>query len=96
MSLHARIMNIAERDRGLQDHPDLCYGLGHRDARHAAAEIAAEGDALVEELVNALARLCRNFPTDSDMLDAEWSRSQIAEACDAYDAASAALAKARP
>ena len=45
MSYHQRIMNIPAYD----DAP-FEYKEGHRDARHAAAEIASEADAEVERL----------------------------------------------
>lgn len=52
-TLSARIVNIPERndpDRGGTDF----YCFGHRDARHAAAELAAEADAIRDELVAVL------------------------------------------
>ena len=30
------------------------YSIGHREARHAAAEIASEGDALIAEMLEVL------------------------------------------
>ena len=45
-------------------------------------------------LAKALTRLCRVFPTDGDMAEAGWAASEIRAACDAYDAARAALAAA--
>jgi hypothetical protein len=44
---HARIMNIPCEKRGL-------YAQGHRDARHAAAEIALEAEAEAERLTAEL------------------------------------------
>ena len=55
--LHAKIMNLQCNE------PDLnrtsvapAYRLGHRDARHAAAELAATIDNRIEALEAALAR----------------------------------------
>jgi hypothetical protein len=45
-------------------------------------------------LVEALTRLCTQFPTDSDMANAGWESTAINEACSAYDAARAAIARA--
>jgi hypothetical protein len=62
---------------------------GEREA--AATEIEALR-ASRDELVQALTRLCTQFPTDTDMEAAGWESSAISEACNAYDAARAALA----
>ena len=55
--LHAKIMNLECNE------PDLnrtsvapAYRLGHRDARHAAAELAAAHQARIEALTAALAK----------------------------------------
>ena len=50
--------------------------------------------AAAPELLEALARLMRTFPTDSDMTEAGWGAKEIDEACAAHDAARAAFAKA--
>lgn len=58
-------------------------------------DLGHENDAeLVVELVAALLRLCKSFPTDTDMLAAGWEPLEIEEACAAYDVARAALSKA--
>lgn len=44
---HARIMNIPANGKEMDS---TAYRLGHRDARHAAAEIALEAEAEVERL----------------------------------------------
>lgn len=50
MTLHNQIMNIPTV---IGTYNDLfCYKLGHRDARHAAAELALKYDALIEDLEN--------------------------------------------
>lgn len=61
MSLHNEIMNIptgmrqemAAVDTG---NPILVYRMGHRDARHAAAELSLKYEALIERLLDALER----------------------------------------
>ena len=50
--------------------------------------------AAAPELLEALAELMRNFPTDFDMTEAGWDRSDIDKACSAHDKARAAYAKA--
>jgi rubrerythrin len=65
LSCHGRIMNIRTKDFPIPDlekayeyYPEvtkapevkLAYQYGHRDARHAAAEIALEADRRIEEL----------------------------------------------
>jgi len=47
------------------------------------------------DLIAALERLMRSYPTDHDMYAAGWNQSQVDEACNAYDAARAALAEAK-
>lgn len=58
-TFHARMMNIPvpghfntteDQSAGLR----ITYKLGHRDARHAAAEIASEADAEIRRLVRAV------------------------------------------
>lgn len=48
MNLHGKIMNLQAQD---STHD---YLRGHRDARHAAAELAAEADGLMDDLLAAL------------------------------------------
>ncbi len=47
MSYHGRIMNIRD---GTDGAASIEYKRGHRDARHAAAEIALEADARIAEI----------------------------------------------
>lgn len=54
--LHSEIMRIQVLPE-IEDYPTgtrIIYKTGHRDARHAAAELANEQDALVERLAGAL------------------------------------------
>lgn len=61
-NFHQRIMNI-QSTSGVSLSPT--YREGHRDARHAAAEIASEADALIElleaEASDANSRAEKNF-----------------------------------
>lgn len=45
---------------------------------------------------DALAKLCRHFPTDTDMLAAGWDAADVDAACAAYDEALAVLDAAAP
>lgn len=60
MSLHNEIMNIqikatdGGRNSEMGDHGEKCYKIGHRDARHAAAELSLKYEALIERLLDAL------------------------------------------
>jgi hypothetical protein len=62
MSYHARMMNIRKGQFGNRPH----YQEGHRDARHAAAEIALEADAEIERLRAVLGELHRRLGMNSD------------------------------
>ena len=57
MSYHDKIMSIpvsvTMSEIGLREHM-VMYKKGHKDARHAAAEIAVQADARIEELEIAL------------------------------------------
>ncbi len=56
MSLHDQIMNLPAPDYSvLLAMPDYAAKIGHRDARHAAAELALKADAQIERLRHALA-----------------------------------------
>ena len=57
MNLHKQIMNLPLiRVDGGEDHP-IEYKFGHRDARHAAAELALTADAEIERLRTALCEI---------------------------------------
>lgn len=64
-SLHDRIVNIPineECESGFIGSWQRGYRQGHRDARHAAAELALEADAVRDELVKALRLLVDLLP----------------------------------
>jgi hypothetical protein len=48
MSYHSRMMNLPPDKEPVNG--SSAYRLGHRDARHAAAEIANEADAEIDQL----------------------------------------------
>lgn len=60
MNLHNEIMNIQcdSNDECTykygQEHHHTSYKLGHRDARHAAAELSLKAEARIEELRDIL------------------------------------------
>ena len=53
MNLHNEIMNLpcepSQRDI-MNDREITAHKIGHRDARHAAAELAIKSDSLIEEM----------------------------------------------
>lgn len=62
MNLHNEIMNIAVDEKELQSRfyeekwEMVAYKLGHRDARHAAAELSLKAEAQIEELEAVLGK----------------------------------------
>lgn len=68
---------------------------GRRDDA-GCAELRANARlmAAAPTLAKALTKLMQHFPTDGDMHEAGWTMDEINAACDAHDAARAALAKA--
>ena len=61
MHLHSAIMNIRVDEQNLfykyGNESLYAYKEGHRDARHAAAELSLKADARIEELKAAISRL---------------------------------------
>jgi hypothetical protein len=57
MSLHRQIMNLPDNVDAGAESDAFCrgYKYGHRDARHAAAELTLSADAEIERLRDALA-----------------------------------------
>lgn len=64
------------------------------DYAKEAAQVLRQQAALQRELLEALQRMCKSFPTDADMVEAGWDPPEVSEACSAYDAARAAISKA--
>ena len=54
MNLHNEIMNLVPPQRRelitTSGQGEIAYKFGHRDARHAAAELAIKSDSLIEEM----------------------------------------------
>ena len=84
MNLHAQIMNLPDQCDPAGDSDPFCRGYkhGHRDARHAAAELALSADAINAELLAALNATL------------SFCRPQTGHEMDSYHAARAAVAKA--
>ena len=57
MSLHDKIMNIPDGNLPTGSNQKIMYKMGHRDARHAAAEMAIELDERCEQLREAVRAL---------------------------------------
>ena len=84
MNLHNEIMNIPVPKSVIHnlEHPDCkdmfsahSYKIGHRDARHAAAELSLKAEARIEELEEALKGLLNEAHTATKPLHthSEWS-----------------------
>lgn len=91
MNLHGRIMNLPAS--GEPAGGSMAYKLGHRDARHAAAEMAKEADALIAELTEALAVFV-DFPADTFLGEEDGPFTLTARLSDMRQAR-AALTKAK-
>lgn len=51
INLHGQIMNLPHPPMArVEQNPSIAYKMGHRDARHAAAELALKADACIEAL----------------------------------------------
>ena len=72
MNLHNEIMNIPADPAEFDFHFShaIAFKIGHREARHAAAELALKKDALIEKLLDALDS--RNAHEYSDAFRAEY------------------------
>jgi hypothetical protein len=86
-SLHGKIINLAKQlDEAAKVDPSYCkgYALGHRDARHAAAELASEYEASHDALVAQLVALLIEAPIffapqyDFEGRKSEWVKSMNA------------------
>ena len=69
MDLHGQIMNLPTPDyAGLLATPDYAAKIGHRDARHAAAELAIKADACIKALREIIESCERNQAAVSTFL----------------------------
>jgi galactose-1-phosphate uridylyltransferase len=68
MNLHGQIMNLPVVPKNMDAEPNqrLAYKLGHRDARHAAAELALTADDQIRKLREALEWIARVNATDHE------------------------------
>lgn len=75
MNLHSEIMNIPCDVSKVNSDRQLVFKLGHRDARHAAAELSLKAEARIEELEEVLKGLLNEAHTASKPLHShsEWS-----------------------
>jgi hypothetical protein len=87
MSYHGRMMNLQpDPDFQYSDAYGVDYRTGHRDARHAAAEIANEADVEIERLRWLIAemlpfvKLCRTAYRAGPRSDIEATDALIAKA----------------
>lgn len=62
---HNRIMNLQPRNDIRAPTPAMMYKLGHKDARHAAAEIAIEAEREIKRLHELLEKSHSVPKTDS-------------------------------
>ncbi len=65
-NFHSRIMNIPHDEKHTKSgYLPLGYKTGHKDARHAAAEIASEADVKIEALellIEKYGKIVRDTP----------------------------------
>jgi len=88
MHAYARA-HLAEREREVEALRAEVEMLTKRDAEWN--QTAGEEVARAERLAGALQRLVNSFPEECVLLDAGWDAAEVDEACEAYDAAHAAL-----
>jgi len=80
MTLHDKIMRMPHgtNEAVYSERSDwLAYKTGHRDARHAAAELAIAQDALVAQLVEALERISMYRAFNGDDWPAQQARAAL-------------------
>ncbi|MBV60945.1 MAG: hypothetical protein CMH65_06550 [Nevskiales bacterium] len=84
MDLHGKIMNIPANVPKDYDQGDyrLAYQTGHRDARHAAAELAMAADACIRalRLLDERLRECSNDPISAAEAYDSYYRAEVVDA----------------
>lgn len=67
MNLHAEIMNIpSDRCMDFKDaNHAVTYKIGHKDARHAAAELALKQDVVIDDFYKVCRRALLNIYGDT-------------------------------
>lgn len=68
MNLHGRIMNIPAPELENDPAANSAFKRGHRDARHAAAEMAVKADARIDELESFI-RACLDCTSADEVHD---------------------------
>jgi hypothetical protein len=89
MSYHDQIMNLSCGDinhyNSFQER--ICYKTGHKEARHAAAELALKADTKIEMLTKALDDMTQHYISLIQSGDAgNWDPMQEAEVIQAMNA----------
>lgn len=89
MDLHSEIMNIEAKI--VHDGPEgvgnvhsnrfMAYKEGHRDARHAAAELSLKSNARIEELEDMLSRLVKENDLAMPNENYQWMYSPMRVEC---------------
>ncbi len=83
MKLHAEIMNLqAKPPKVNSTNYELAFKEGHRDARHASAELAIKADQLAE-VVKAVMEWRVDIPSRGDLRDCDKSREALKALADA-------------
>lgn len=83
MDFHNEIMNISVKHETIScevGNP-RDYKLGHRDARHAAAELALKADARIKELEDILSRLVKENDLAMPNENYQWMYSPMRVEC---------------
>ena len=90
MNLHNEVMNIPVPKSVIHnlEHPDCkdmfsahSYKIGHRDARHAAAELSLKAEARIEELEDMLSRLVKENDLAMPNENYQWLYSPMRVEC---------------
>lgn len=85
MNLHSDIMNIQIDEEDLKANLPkasfAAYKVGHRDARHAAAELSLKAEARIEELEDMLSRLVKENDLAMPNENYQWIYSPMRLEC---------------
>ena len=87
MNFHERMMNIQVDQEEINACTDnqsesIAYKLGHRDARHAAAEIANEADLEIERLKKLVSKLENALQAALNVVRLDFSDRSAMYSCD--------------
>lgn len=85
MNLHNQIMNIQVDEKTIWHKYGTdgayAYKEGHRDARHAAAELSLKAEARIEELESILSRLVKENDLAMPNENYQWMYSPMRVEC---------------